>query len=679
MDALQHLLAHFAVLELCLARQVASLRATGRFNEDPFRGLYVGDAEVDAALSAAAPDGRWQSRVEALDQVIAKRQAELATPAANLPLAQLARGFCLGEAEILALVAAAASAFDSRFGVLFAYAQNDASCRQPTAALILDLLVPEPAARAAGLAAFAPEAPLRAFRLIAPITEANPAACSLVPDPHILTYLCGGPMPSFAPLAFEPAGAAPNIAWFAAAETSLARQLADHSDRPVLALLEGPADSGQRQLAARAAPLAVLHADHPLAESLDDEALAAQTGRALRLANRALFLAPPDGFSARRLGRLIAMSARPDRPAFIASDTSLVPPNGAALAEVALPKLSEPERRAWWQLAVDTPIAETLARITRLGPDGIAAGLARARRVLPAWPDAAPVAIATAARREASGTLTRLARIVEPIWEWDDLVLPAEHRDELELLAAAVRHGSMVAADWGFGRHPQAHALVALFCGPSGTGKTMAAGLIAARAGLPLYRVDLSAVVSKFIGETEKHLDVVLREAEAIGAALLFDEADALFGKRAQVKDARDRYANQEIAFLLQRIEAFDGLVILTTNLSGHIDEAFLRRIAYVVNFPMPDERLRAELWERAFPAEAPVAGDLDLATLARGFELSGGNIRNAALVAAHVAAGEGREIAMRDAVRAAFRELRKLGRLPSRGQLGALPGMAVS
>jgi SpoVK/Ycf46/Vps4 family AAA+-type ATPase len=265
------------------------------------------------------------------------------------------------------------------------------------------------------------------------------------------------------------------------------------------------------------------------------------------------------------------------------------------------------------------------------------------------------------------------------MWAWDDLVLPAELRDELEILTAAVRHGSRVATDWGFFRHAQARALVALFSGPSGTGKTMAAGLIAARADLPLYRVDLSAVVSKFIGETEKHLDAVLREAQATGAALLFDEADALFGKRAQVKDARDRYANQEIAFLLQRIEAFDGLVILTTNLSGHIDEAFLRRIAYVVNFPMPDERLRIELWQRAFPAAAPVAADLDHAALARGFELSGGNIRNAALGAAHLAAAEGREIAMRDAVRAAFRELRKLGRLASRGQLGALASAAAS
>jgi SpoVK/Ycf46/Vps4 family AAA+-type ATPase len=162
-------------------------------------------------------------------------------------------------------------------------------------------------------------------------------------------------------------------------------------------------------------------------------------------------------------------------------------------------------------------------------------------------------------------------------------------------------------------------------------------------------------------------LDQLLREAEAIGAALLFDEADALFGKRTEVRDARDRYANQEVAFLLQRIECFDGLVILTTNLGGHVDPAFLRRIGHVVRFPMPDEAMRLELWRRAFPPAAPLAPGLDLTALARGFELAGGNIRNAALGAAQRAAAEGRVIGMEDALRAVAREMRKLGRVPSR------------
>jgi SpoVK/Ycf46/Vps4 family AAA+-type ATPase len=251
-------------------------------------------------------------------------------------------------------------------------------------------------------------------------------------------------------------------------------------------------------------------------------------------------------------------------------------------------------------------------------------------------------------------------------------VLPNDQREELELLVAATTQGARLTG-WGFGAATRPPALVALFAGPSGTGKTMAAGLVARRAGLPLHRIDLSAVVSKYIGETEKQLDQVLREAEAIGAALLFDEADALFGKRAEVKDARDRYANQEVAFLLHRIECFDGLVILTTNLGGHIDQAFLRRIAYAVHFPMPDEAMRAELWRRAFPGAAPLAADLDLDLLARSFEITGGNIRNAALGAAHRAAAEDRAITMPDAVRAVAREVRKLGRLPSRAEFGPL------
>jgi SpoVK/Ycf46/Vps4 family AAA+-type ATPase len=209
-----------------------------------------------------------------------------------------------------------------------------------------------------------------------------------------------------------------------------------------------------------------------------------------------------------------------------------------------------------------------------------------------------------------------------------------------------------------------------LFAGPPGTGKTMAAEVIAADLRQDLYRIDLSSIVSKYIGETEKNLEGVFRSAEAGAAVLVFDEADALFGKRSEVRDAHDRFANVETAYLLQRLEAFTGIAILTTNLRGNIDDAFTRRLDFVVEFPMPEEAERRLIWRRAFPPAAPLADDVDLPFLARKFRISGGHIRNIALTAAYLAAADALPIGMRHLVRATRREHQKIGRLVGEADL---------
>ena len=214
--------------------------------------------------------------------------------------------------------------------------------------------------------------------------------------------------------------------------------------------------------------------------------------------------------------------------------------------------------------------------------------------------------------------------------------------------------------------------VTALFAGDSGTGKTMAAEVVAGDLGLDLYVIDLSTVVDKYIGETEKNLDRIFTEADRVNGVLLFDEADALFGKRSEVKDAHDRYANVEVAYLLQRMERFDGLAILTTNLRANLDEAFLRRLDALVDFPMPEEDHRRRLWERHLPPTLPRAGDLDLDFLAARFKLTGGNIRNICVAAAYLAAAEDRPVAMADLVRATEREYRKLGHLTVEAEFGS-------
>ena len=254
---------------------------------------------------------------------------------------------------------------------------------------------------------------------------------------------------------------------------------------------------------------------------------------------------------------------------------------------------------------------------------------------------------------------------VEPRAGWNDLVLPEEPLGLLRSVAAFLRHRDLVLSEWGYERAVGGgQGLKVLFAGESGTGKTMAAGVIAGDLGLDLFRVDLATVVSKYVGETEQNLDRIFAAAEGSNAVLLFDEADALFGKRSEVKDAHDRYANIEVAYLLQRMEAYAGAVILTTNLRANMDDAFLRRLDVLVEFPFPEAADRRRLWQGLVPPEAPVADDVDLDVLADRFRLTGGSIRNCSVTAAFLAADEGSAITVQHLLRAIAQELRKQGRL---------------
>ncbi len=265
-----------------------------------------------------------------------------------------------------------------------------------------------------------------------------------------------------------------------------------------------------------------------------------------------------------------------------------------------------------------------------------------------------------ACRAQARPQLDDLVERLTPTWAWDDLVLPEAQLRMLRDIATQVRHRATVYERWGFAdQSVRGLGISALFSGPSGTGKTMAAEVLARELRLDLYRIDLSRVVSKYIGETEKNLARVFDAAEEGGAILLFDEADALFGKRTEVKDSHDRYANIEVSYLLQRMESYRGLAILTTNLKGAIDDAFQRRIRFLVTFPFPDARQRAEIWRRAMPARTPTEA-LDVDKLAR-LSVAGGNIRNIALHAAFFAAEFDAAVGMAHMLRAARAEFARL------------------
>lgn len=264
-----------------------------------------------------------------------------------------------------------------------------------------------------------------------------------------------------------------------------------------------------------------------------------------------------------------------------------------------------------------------------------------------------------------------LAQRLKPCYTWDDIVLPSDLMRQLREIANQVSARPIVYESWGFGaRLPRGRGISALFSGPSGTGKTMAAEILANSLNLDVYRIDLAGVVSKYIGETEKNLRNVFDAAEQSGAILFFDEADALFGKRTEVRDSHDRYANIEVNYLLQRMEDYRGLAILCTNRRTALDRAFLRRLRFLLEFPFPSADNRRLIWSKAFPAETPLSG-LDLDCLSR-LEITGGNIRNIALNAAFLAASEGASVQMAHVLHAARREYAKIDKLLTEAEFGA-------
>ncbi|MEZ5636715.1 MAG: ATP-binding protein [Burkholderiaceae bacterium] len=363
---------------------------------------------------------------------------------------------------------------------------------------------------------------------------------------------------------------------------------------------------------------------------------------------------------------LVRLMARIDGLVVVTGPTA--PPIDTAALSFRVDKPDAPGQRALWRAALahrataSPALVDQLASHYRLGSRAIARCAAR----MGPHDDAAPqAALLRDLGRDTDTRMGTLARRIDARASWDDLILPDGQKRTLEQIAVHARHRITVHHDWGFAdKGGRGLGIASLFSGESGTGKTLAAEVLAHTLGLALYRIDLSAVISKYIGETEKNLRTVFDAAEDVGAILLFDEADALFGKRSEVKDSHDRYANIEVSYLLQRMEAYRGLAILTTNHKAALDTAFSRRLRFVVHFPYPDARQREAIWRTAFPAGTPLQ-DLDHAKLAR-LNATGGNIRNIALAAAFLAAEAGTAVSMAHLLRAAHVEAAKRETAPS-------------
>jgi ATPase family associated with various cellular activities (AAA)/Winged helix domain, variant len=560
----------------------------------------------------------------------------------------------------------AAPELHPRYGRLFAYLQDDVTRRLASPRLLGELLSGDGVTPADVLACFASTAPLRrrgAIRLIegdgsTPLGDraakvADPLAAFLLGLGAPLDPLSGGRLRRV-PLPEESTGREETVA-------ELRSLLAAPSQLPLV--VAGP-DAETLVSHAAGRPLLLcnvreLHkpeviADAMLCCALEGRLLCGDTLDRLEPAERNQLLRAIDEHP----GRLVLLA--PNRAgALTLGDRTVL------LVEVPMPDLNE--RQAAWSEATSAADTADVSAKFRLSRAQIAEAAEVATITAHTRGDElpGPADLDLGARHASSSRLGELAARLTPRYKWSDLVLPDRQRETLGSISAYLRHRDRVLTEWGYEKTvARTQGLKVLFAGESGTGKTMAAEVLAGELGLELFRVDLATIVSKYIGETEKNLDRIFEAAIGSNAILFFDEADALFGKRSDVSDAHDRYANIEVAYLLQKMEGYPGAVILATNFRQNIDDAFVRRLDFVIDFPFPEPEDRKLIWRLLLPEEAPLSDDVDLDFLATQFKLSGGAIRNCSLGAAFQAADEGTQITMRHLVRAVAQEFGKQGRL---------------
>ena len=675
--SLIHVLRRLELIEARVRAAVARRRTTDPETDDRFRGLYISQAHVDRLLAEkSAPPPPDAGAAQARDDIEATADAA-ERAGADPRLRRLARNFRLDEIDIELLLIAMAPDVDARFERLFGYLQDDVSRRRASVGLGLELCG-LPLSSAYARSRLAPGAPLVDECLVLiEETERPVLTRSLrVPD-RVAGHLLGSdiPDPVVAALAYECEPATFQEA------TTLVRWMYDASPSRLAYIRERPGASGAA-LASSAFtrvgwPTLALDLERLRPED-DLPMVAALTAREAGLTGAGVVAGPIEVLIARGLPAVRAFSEMPATVILVGARTW--DPAWARdvpfICEAPIPDAAHRAELWRWNLNGDTPpgldLAGTMAQF-RLTAEQVHRAARAARmeahaREVPLDEDE----LKAGARAQNAAGLERLARRIQPAVGFADLVLPPDTMAQLKELLTRARYREQVLDVWKMGG-PSARrrGLTALFAGPSGTGKTMAAEVLAGELGLDLYTVDLATVVDKYVGETEKNLDRIFAEAERVNGVILFDEADALFGKRSEVSDAHDRYANVEVAYLLQRMELFDGIAILATNLRANLDEAFTRRLDSLVDFPEPEEEYRRQLWERSLGTAMPRADDLDLGFLAESFQLAGGAIRNIVVAAAYAAAEHGRPLSMAHLIRATQREYLKMGRLCVESEFG--------
>lgn len=691
---------------------------------DQLRGLYITDGEIDRVLEKQTlpkenpkEEKKLLQYIEKIKTEIPKRIAKSSQSGIFLPLHRIAAMFGLSPFETETLLICSAPELDAKYEKMFAYLQDDVTKRLPTVNLVLDLLCDTPTQRHDARVVFNRLSPLMKNHLLC-FADDEPhiplLSRSLKTDTGIVDFLLElntlhprlspftqilPPLPDWSEVIMEE-------------ETKKQFQrLQEHhfeqsATRPLVLYFYGPNGGGKR-MAAQAfcgqAKIPLLRVDvHELLQQGDNiRDLVEILFREPLLHPSAVYLhrfdhlaSPPSPEKEEQFdyirGIIIKTIESTGIITFLSGEKPWNPVGefrNVTFMRREFPVPGFQQRKLLWRANLKEPgqlDIDELANKFRFTGGQIRDALEAAHNNALVHGNGGQLTISMndlyeGCRAQSNRKLAELAQKIIPRYTWDDIVLPTDKLSQLKEIYNHVKFRHTVYYEWGFDKKfSLGKGVNVLFSGASGTGKTMASEIIANQLSMELYKIDLSSVVSKYIGETEKNLDKIFREAETANAILLFDEADALFGKRSEVKDAHDRYANIETNFLLQKMEEHEGIVILTTNFKKNIDEAFTRRFRFTVEFPFPDTQYRLRIWQQIFPQRTPLEENLDFSFLAGKFRITGGNIKNIALNTAFLAAADGRVVQMGHLVKATQREIRKMGEFCAPSDFGKYAPMAT-
>ena len=700
---LQHIQLELMRLDLLLHRRIRKMQAAKAEKETvdgPFDSLFLSDEQAFALLQqpfgelpdeADIDEDVYLNMLDDVEEQLDDLEEEAEALGDRLRFLWLAELFGLGRFELDALLICIAPALDLRYEQLYGYLQNDLSNKRPTVNLVLDLLAGSGVERLTKMWVFSAESPLFHHKLLGrnELPGDNLLNHTLHADTGIVSWLLGHyePQPDIKKHVKYLAQPQPNPELL----TEPQRLALDQASAGnTVMVFHGRDQYGQHVAAetvAQAAgqPLLTLNMDRVVndaAQSTDPTKLLPLDALRLMLRDAGITGAIP---CVRNWDKLLIEDAPPaelleplcefDGLVIIAGETEWQPrqtqrQRDLFWIEFAVPDFGQ-RRDLLAQFLGNIPLAEPPETDDLMGQFSLTTG--QINDMVNMAQDLAlrdktnitNVHLFAAARAQSSAGLNKLAQKIKPRHSWDDLVLPKDQLAILQELYNTIRRRPFVLEEWGLGKKLTSSAgVTVLFAGPPGTGKTMAAGVLAGHLGLDIFKISLSSVVSKYIGETEKNLEKIFSEAESSNAIIFFDEADSIFGKRSEVKDSKDRYANVEVSYLLQRMEDYDGVTILATNLRANLDEAFLRRIHFALDFPFPEAHERLRIWEALFPDNVPTEPNLDLKRLADSFRLAGGNIRNIIVSAAYLAADNGKVVKMNHLLHGTRRELQKMGRL---------------
>ena len=724
----EHLSDELLKLDTLIHLQVLKLRDLRSNNKrDEFASLYITEEEVNKILrrqpkskDELSPSTKeseinaLQSHIDVLRARISKRVENSLKLGIPLPLHHLSHLFHLTPFELATIIICLAPELNLKYEKLYAYLQDDVTKKYPSVNLDLDLLCAASEKRDNARIFFYQQSPLLIYHLIdfTDNTQQKPLLSRCLKlDDCIVNFLIGfnvldARIGSFAALV-KPERDWSTVVMDGVLKERLIQLSKEHfkkkNSNRLIFYFCGPYGSGKKLIAeafCRDLSLPLIIVDTRSLLNIEGN-----FEKAIRLLFREAILQPAaiyleyfdrlisdDQKDLQYQNAIIKAIEEFSLVTFLAGEKPWNPRAGMkkhTFVKIEFPIPGYPARKRLWKTSLDSQYSlspevniDNLANKFQFTGGQIRDAVADARNLAMMRRSKDGITMEDlyrSCRAQSNQKLSEMAQKIIPHYSWTDIVLPADKYQQLKEVCSYVKYRQKVYADWGFDHKVSlGKGLNVLLSGPSGTGKTMAAEIIANELKLDLYKIDLSCVVSKYIGETEKNLSKIFKEAETSNAILFFDEADALFGKRSEVRDSHDRYANIEINYLLQKMEEQEGIAILASNFRKNIDEAFTRRMHFSVDFPFPDEKYRLKIWQNIFPEETPISKDIDYEFLAKRFKISGGNIKNIALNAAFLAAGNSKKVDIKHIIHSTKREYQKMGKLCIQSDFGEYHGLVM-